>query len=93
MLATLKDNDFFGEASLLPDDEEDDDHPSSAGDGKKAVMGKANATIVCFSYCEFLTLSRHQLNTLLRDSSQVLKLAIREVTPSHHLACKSPQSH
>lgn len=51
-LARLSDNDFFGEASLLQDN-------PSTGSNK----GVANATIMCISYCEFLTLSKQQLDS------------------------------
>jgi len=51
-LAKLSDNDFFGEASLIQDNTE-------GGESK----GVANATIMCISYCEFLTLSKQQLDS------------------------------
>jgi CRP-like cAMP-binding protein len=54
LVATLGDNDFFGEASLLP--------PEDARQKGNTADGKASATIVCFSYCEFLTLSKQQLD-------------------------------
>ena len=47
-VATLGPGDFFGEASLLPERENTS--------GRKP--GQANATIVCFSYCEFLKIGR-----------------------------------
>ena len=80
LLATLEDNDFFGEASLIPDDDESASRLSGAGLKKG---GKANATIVCFSYCEFLTLSRQQLSSLLKSAggdshSQLFRTAIMD---------------
>ena len=55
LVATLGDNDFFGEASLIPPD-------TPAGRSAAGADGKASATIVCYSYCEFLTLSKQQLD-------------------------------
>jgi len=61
-LAKLEDNDFFGEASLMPEEAGGRSKPFSF---KRS--GKAKATVVCVSYSEFLTLSHLQLIALSEE--------------------------
>ena len=81
LLTTLEDSDFFGEASLMPDTSSGGDGTSSPTSGGFNKAGKANATIVCYSYCEFLTLSFVHvagLSHLMGAKADVFKSALNE---------------
>ena len=66
---------------MLPDTSESGDGESSPTSGGFNRAGKANATIVCFSYCEFLTLSFQHvagISHLMGAKTEVFKAALTE---------------